>query len=66
MGEVGTIGWDLAKNVFQAHGADVSGAVLFREKLRRHQVFAFFTSQPPCTFLLGNSLPNTSQRNCCG
>jgi transposase len=39
----------LAKNVFQVHGADASGAVLFRKKLRRHQVLAFFSSQPPCT-----------------
>jgi transposase len=49
MGEVSTIGLDLAKNVFQVHGADASGAVLFRKKLRRHQVLAFFSSQPPCT-----------------
>jgi transposase len=49
MGEVSTIGLDLAKNVFQAHGADASGAVLFRKKLRRHQVLAFFSAQPPCT-----------------
>jgi transposase len=49
MGEVSTIGLDLAKSVFQAHGADASGAVLFRKKLRRHQVLAFFAAQPPCT-----------------
>jgi transposase len=49
MGEVSTIGLDLAKNVFQVHGADASGAVLFRKKLRRHQVLAFFSSQPRCT-----------------
>jgi transposase len=49
MGEVRTIGVDLAKSVFQVHGADASGAVLFRQKLRRHQVLAFFSSQPPCT-----------------
>jgi transposase len=49
MGEVSTIGLDLAKSVFQVHGADASGAVLFRRKLRRHQVLAFFSSQPPCT-----------------
>ena len=48
MGEVSTIGMDLAKNVFQVHGADASGAVLFRRKLRRHQVLAFFAAQPPC------------------
>jgi transposase len=40
---------DLAKNVFQAHGADASGAVLFRKKLRRHQVLTFFAAQPSCT-----------------
>ena len=44
MGEVSTIGLDLAKSVFQVHGADASGAVLFRKKLRRHQVLAFFCS----------------------
>ena len=49
MGEVSTIGLDLAKSVFQVHGADASRTVLFRKKLRRHQVLAFFSSQPPCT-----------------
>jgi transposase len=49
MGEVSTIGVDLAKSVFQVHGADASGAVLFRKKLRRHQVLTFFAAQPRCT-----------------
>ena len=40
--EVSTIGLDLAKHVFQAHGADASGAVVFRKRLRRGQVLAFF------------------------
>jgi transposase len=48
MGEVSTIGFDLAKSVFQAHGADASGAVLFRKKLRRHQRLAFCSTQSPC------------------
>ena len=48
MGEVSTIGLDLAKSVFQAHGADASGAVVFRKKLRREQVLAFFAGQPRC------------------
>jgi transposase len=39
----------LAKNVFQVHGADASGAVLFGKKLRRHQVLPFFAGQPSCT-----------------
>jgi hypothetical protein len=46
--EVGTIGLDLAKHVFQAHGASASGAVLFRKKLRREQVLTFFAGQPRC------------------
>ena len=47
--DVVTVGVDLAKNVFQVHGADASGAVLFRKKLRRHQVLTFFAAQRPCT-----------------
>lgn len=48
MGEVSTIGLDLAKTVFQAHGADASGEVVFRKKLRRDALLAFFASQPRC------------------
>lgn len=49
MVEVNIIGLDLAKNVFQAHGADASGATLFRKKLRRDQVLKFLAAQPTCT-----------------
>ncbi len=48
MGEVITIGLDLAKSVFQAHGADAAGAVVFRKKLKRDQLLAFFAEQPRC------------------
>ena len=48
MSEVHTIGLDLAKSVFQAHGADGSGEVVFRKRLRRKQVLAFFADQPRC------------------
>ena len=48
MEEVSTIGLDLAKHVFQAHGASASGAVVFRKKLRREQVLTFFAGQPRC------------------
>src|SRR5215217_2755387 len=47
--QVSTVGLDLAKYVFQAHGADASGSVVFRKKLRRHQVLSFFAALPPCT-----------------
>ena len=49
MSEVSTIGLDLAKNVFQVHGADGSGAVIFRKRLRRNQVLEFFAAQPAST-----------------
>ena len=42
-----TIGLDLAKRVFQAHGADASGNVLFRKRLRRERVLEFFSTLPP-------------------
>jgi transposase len=48
VGEVITIGLDLAKSVFQAHGADALGEVVFRKKLRRDQVLAFFSGQARC------------------
>lgn len=46
MREVSTIGLDLAKTVFQAHGADASGAVVFRKQMRRGQVLGFLGGQP--------------------
>jgi transposase len=48
MGEVGIIGLDLAKNVFQAHGAGADGSVIFRRKLSRAQLLKFMAAQPPC------------------
>jgi len=48
VGEVITVGLDLAKSVFQAHGAGASGEVIFRKKLRRDQVVPFFAKQPRC------------------
>jgi transposase len=48
VGEVITVGLDLAKQVFQAHGATASGEVVFRKKLRREQVAPFFAAQPRC------------------
>ena len=48
MNDVITIGVDLAKSVFQIHGVDAEGAVVFRRRLRRGQVLPFFKKQPPC------------------
>lgn len=41
------IGLDLAKNLFQVHGVDGSGAVVLRKRLRRNQVERFFAALPP-------------------
>ena len=48
MGEASTIGLDIAKRVFQAHGADASGRVVFRKRLSRAKLLEFFAAQPPC------------------
>jgi transposase len=48
MGEVTTIGLDLAKHVFQVHGVDAEGGTVLRKQLRRAQVLAFFSRLPPC------------------
>ena len=49
MSEISTIGLDLAKNVFQVHGVDRSGAVVLRRQLRRGAVKKFFAQLSPCT-----------------
>ena len=45
---VATVGLDLAKRVFQAHGADAEGRAVLRRKLGRGEVLAFFAKLPPC------------------
>jgi len=50
--EVSTIGLDIAKHVFQAHGADASGQVVFRKKITRSKLMEFFASQPRCLVAL--------------
>jgi transposase len=46
--QVSTIGLDLAKQVFQVHGVDASGAVVLRKRLRRSEVVRFFSMLPGC------------------
>lgn len=38
MGEITTVGIDLAKNVFQVHGVDANGHIVVRKAVRRAQV----------------------------
>lgn len=46
--EITAVGFDIAKNVFQVHGANAHGAVVARKKLRRSQVLAYFATLPAC------------------
>jgi transposase len=48
MGEVITIGLDIAKSVFQVHGVDADGAVVIRRRVGRAKVLEFFSALPPC------------------
>src|SRR5512143_271613 len=48
MGEVSTIGLDIAKSVFQIHGVDVDGAVVIRKRVSRAKILEFFAALPPC------------------
>src|SRR4249919_1070404 len=48
MGEVSTIGLDIAKSVFQVHGVDVAGAVVIRKRVSRAKVLEYFRDLPPC------------------
>ena len=48
MKKITTIGLDLAKHVFQIHGADAEGSPVFNRKLRRAEVLRFFAKQPSC------------------
>ena len=48
MGEVSTIGLDIAKAVFQVHGVDGSGTVVIRKRVSRVKMLEFFSDLPPC------------------
>src|SRR5881296_959668 len=48
MGEVSTIGLDIAKSVFQIHGVDAGGAVVIRKRITRAKLLEFFAALPPC------------------
>lgn len=46
--KVTTIGLDLAKTVFQAHGVDERGRRVFNRQIKRAQLIEFFANLPPC------------------
>ena len=48
MGQITTIGLDIAKSVFQVHGIDAAGEVIVRRRLTRPRVLLFFAKLKPC------------------
>jgi transposase len=46
--QITMIGLDIAKRVFQLHGADCTGQALLRRRLQRGEVLTFFKSLPGC------------------
>jgi transposase len=46
--QANTIGLDIAKHVFQVHGADAAGHVLFRKRVTRAKLIGFLATQAPC------------------
>ena len=48
MGEVITIGLDIAKSVFQVHGVDRDGAVVIHKRVSRSKLLEFFAAKPRC------------------
>jgi transposase len=43
-----TVGLDLAKNLFQVHGADAQGRPVLKRRLARGKVLEFFANLPAC------------------
>lgn len=52
MSEVSTIGLDIAKHVFHAHGADALGHQIFSRKISRGKLLDFFAGQARCLVAL--------------
>jgi len=48
MKNVTALGIDLAKNVFQLHGADAKGRCVLRKRLSREKLSDFMSNLPPC------------------
>src|SRR5215468_3731373 len=52
MEQATTIGLDIAKHVFQVHGADGTGRVLFRKRITRVKLLSFLAAQTRCVVVL--------------
>jgi transposase len=52
MNKINTIGLDIAKHFFQAHGVDDKGQAVVKQKLRRDNLLAWLSQVPPCVVAL--------------
>jgi transposase len=48
LSSVTRVGLDLAKHVFQVHGVDAAGEVVFNKAIKRDKLLAFFAALPQC------------------
>jgi transposase len=48
MGQIVTVGLDIAKSVFQVHAVDAAGEVIVRRQIRRAQMLQYFAKLPAC------------------
>jgi transposase len=46
--KITTVGFDVAKTIFQIHGVDEQGRVAVRKQLKRTQVLTYFANLTPC------------------
>ena len=49
---ISVLGIDLAKNVYQLHGADGTGNVVLRKRLSRDKLASFIANLPQCTIVM--------------
>ncbi|AXQ93448.1 hypothetical protein D0Z66_06270 [Cereibacter sphaeroides] len=63
MSETVTVGFDLPKTVFHAHGSTASGRTALRKTLRRDQALAFFGQQLTRQVRHGRALPLRQPRS---
>ncbi len=52
MNRISTIGLDIAKHFFQAHGVDDKGQTVVKQKLRRDNLLVWLSQVPPCIVAL--------------
>ena len=52
MNKVTLLAIDIAKNVFQLHGADQTGKMILRKKVRRDKLTDFVANLPVCTIAM--------------